>query len=457
MESQDVLLLTGCITLLGSLVGLAGAAYLGKSLFTAGCIFYGFWIIYFAVPMLDMATRREMEPMLYAAGDDALLASCYAVMLGFSIFSFVYFVYRSPIPLNRNDPQCAVSVAHLPRWFFYCAVIFLVVGSLGKWQVISSFGGLSVDLLLNLSASVRQANDARASAMWVFLASLFDVGLYMLLFYTILIRRNYLLAALLISAGVVLTVVIGGKRIAALGFLVAAATWYIQIQKPPIRQQLLLVFAALAISTLALLARIAIPTALLGSVEHAAVALDTVTRPVQTVLDSGELGLFEGTNFAFESRSDFLSNHGSGLHLLLHQTLASAVFLIPRVVWPTKPEAFDFSQMFYSLVVGGDRSTGWGIGPIGVGYIWGGWFGVLLTALMAGALARTIDVRLLASLAGNSILFIVPFILISFFHLLRFGSPGFMLVNAYMNLIPVICVYCALRSSGARVRRVSSP
>jgi hypothetical protein len=447
MDSQDILLLTGFIALLGSFLGLARSARLSNSLFSAGCIFYGFWILYFCVPMLDMATRRGMESVSYAASNEALEASCYAVVLSLLVFTFVYFALRAQGLPQRENLLSAGSPEYLPRWFVRCAFILLAVGSIGKWQVISSFGGVSVDLLLNLSASVRHANAAQAPAVWVFAASLFDAGLYMLIFYLIVARGHYMAAVALVTLGVVLTLVIGGKRIVALGFVVAAAVWYIKSERSSLRSQLTLVFAALLVSTVALLARIVIPTWLLGSVEHTAVALDTMTRPIQTVLDSGELGLFEGTNFAFECRDEFLSDYTSGLHLLLSQTIASALFLVPRAVWAGKPEPFDFSQMFYSLLVGDDRGSGWGIGPVGVGFIWGAWLGVILTALMAGTLARFIDSRLSLTHLSAALLFALPFILVSYFHLLRFGSPGFVLVNAYMNLLPLVCVSVLLHFS----------
>jgi hypothetical protein len=450
MDSQDILLLTGLFTLLGSLIGLAAAARWSGSLFNTGCVFYGFWIIYFAIPMLDMATRRQMEPILYAADNFAVMASSIAIALSLLLFSVIYFAYKVRTPQRLQDSENGSSDIWMPHWFLYFACILLAVGSVGKWQVISSLGGMSVDLMLNLSASVRHAGGAQASAAWSFVASLFDAGLYMLIFYTIVTRQHYLLITALVLVGIASTLSIGGKRIAALGFIVAAAVWYIQARQMPFKAQLSLLVAAFAVSMLGLLGRIAIPTWLIGSAEHTTVAVDTVTRPLQTVLDSGELGLFEGTSFAFEARDDFLSGFSTGLHLLAHQTISSTLFIVPRALWPGKPEAFDFSQIFYSLMIADDRSTGWAIGPVGVGYIWGGWIGVALNVLVAAGLARLVDSELLVRTSNMAVLFILPFVVISYFHLLRFGSPGFVLVNAYVNLLPLVGVAVLLSASGTK-------
>lgn len=162
---------------------------------------------------------------------------------------------------------------------------------------------------------------------------------------------------------------------------------------------------------------------------------------LQAYMETPELALFEVNMVAIARASDMIDRAGGLLSSVLYYNFAHFSAIVPRLVWPGKPEFSDMSHVAFELTTGLSGSAGFAIGVVGVWYVWVGVPGVALVMFCLGLLFRNVYIRAMPRQAGPVGLMYYAAWLTIFFHLIRFGTLGFtFLTFLHFHAVAVLTV-----------------
>lgn len=155
---------------------------------------------------------------------------------------------------------------------------------------------------------------------------------------------------------------------------------------------------------------------------------DVFLTPLEFLLNSPELAVFDMTMLTVQDRESLLHVIGGPLWGGLQYNLLTLAYLVPRFLWPGKPVFTDLGHVYYQFAVGGRDDVGFGVGIVGGLYLFGGFFGVLLGMFLIGVLFRWIYETLQPWSRAPRSVFLYAVLFWMAFQFLRFGTLGFTLL-----------------------------
>lgn len=129
-------------------------------------------------------------------------------------------------------------------------------------------------------------------------------------------------------------------------------------------------------------------------------------------------------------------------------SLSLTQVIVPRFLWPGKPEAVKQGMVFNRLATGNDDAqTQVGIGVYADGYWHQGWFGVLLFSSIMGCILGGLTALLQPLIAGRRLIYL-PVIFLGM-QMALLGPVG-VLQKAFIGALPIFLVYFALANLAER-------
>jgi hypothetical protein len=236
-----------------------------------------------------------------------------------------------------------------------------------------------------------------------------------------------------------------GKRSYVAPLLVLPAIWSHYRRKRWTQRGVAAYAFILATVMVALLMfRVLVPLYLSGLPVHSQAFDDMSGRPLSTYLETPDLAMFDVVEGCVAEPDRVLATGGGWANTLLRNVIGPILFIVPRPLWPEKPEFQDFGQIVYRALFGSDDRVGLAPGYLGLLYVFGGIAGVLSGALGLGYAAGLLYSGLEPRRGDPGAVFVYGvglWVLVTF---LRFGSIGFTAVNVIQRLGPGLIISASL-------------
>jgi hypothetical protein len=414
-------------------------------------------ILYVAFSACFSIYFNDMESFLYPQYSTpatilGTLMVCWISTLMFVGF-YHFFARRDPVLVKPEKVVRPLSVYFAPLAYGLVAIgmlmkVLYVYRQGGLHMVmVSRSNGIAQSLGLETSTDYITSNLtavsflADAAACWLFLTAL---------------RARKQVAGHLILVGIVLigTFIVSIKRdvlIAPLMALIVGISIYwrpLEMRRAP-----LFLVAALLFSVLTLFGRILLP-AYLAHIDLFGNAGSSAFRTFVIHLMATDTGYFDGNLIAIYGAQDIIAKFGGWWDAFARPNLIPLIYLIPRFVWPSKPDDFiDLGAALYAIQSGVPLTMvrgGAGLCLTGSAWIYGGLFGLTCAMALLGWAAHFVD-RFLAQMhrASPSRILIFAVSAMVLFHLYRQGTIGFTFltfvqVGALFWLAAVVLAYTTL-------------
>ena len=322
------------------------------------------------------------------------------------------------------------------RWIAY---IFFVCGFLATAYHLSLFG--NENLFLYLSPSARRDSGVSVSQLVVMIESMLA---WSAIFFIILMMRTRIklvpVALVLIAIGMVY--ISTGKRTTVLPILLIPLIYYhychnwLGILKAARYFAGLIFFLVITV-----LGRMAMPLIARGDTPSEYMG-DSSAAILEYYAISGEFMTFDMFLLSIHKGEIILETIGGALTGFFYYTIAIISVIIPRAIWPGKPDFWDLGNVYADLILDSDGKVGFAVTIFGTSYLFFGIVGLIL-GMFLFAWTQKIVYEWLRPYEGEltSVLYYgVAFWMA--FQAMRFGTFGFtFVVFVQTMLVGVIAIW----------------
>lgn len=399
------------------------------------------------------------------SGQSVLTKAFFIALLALASFLYGYWIMNSEKRRQRAASRVRASVPFVThRSATGTAWVLVALGLAMKIWLIASAGGLASSTI-RLSAGVRQSQGLAAfSAADIGLrglSSLADAGATWLVVTALVGGRKLLVPGAALAAVMTATYITGGKRL-LLVVPCLAVIWAVHLTKRrlTVRAAPIFVLVAIALGMASLLARIILPAGLAGT----DVRLDQVNYAQGSILrfyfNSAELSSMQIVGVIEREPEAVSSRLGGTTGAFMATNVEPFAYAVPRAVWPGKPAHFyDIGYSVASLLTNvpiSDVQTGYISTIVGVGYLFGGYPGLLIWLAAFGAVVSKLDRRL--SRSRWTVLQICTFAvaLNLVFQGFRQGTAGWTFINGIMTqsgFLLALLILAVMARPGSRTGR----
>lgn len=258
--------------------------------------------------------------------------------------------------------------------------------------------GVGPELIARMSGAIRQgmnqvSTESRMTSYLVLASAVADAAAAMLVLLALKTRRRLALAVAVALFCISLTFILSGKRSSLLLPLVLMISAFTAYRRPiTVRSLPVVLVALLSFGMATLMLRILAPQSAIGSVlDYRLLGGGSL---VDFYLYSPE---FAGFDMVVRSvgQGDQIADMFGGRAIAFYRAfLEPFLYVVPRAIWPGKPDSFvDLSHGFYSATFGGGLTGLVGLGGTLIGYanVLGGPFAVAGSFIGLGLLSGWID------------------------------------------------------------------
>lgn len=348
-------------------------------------------------------------------------------LLGLVFFGFGYRLPQRRVGMGLSIRK-ALSARDLP-WSVRntgFVILMLFLGLVFKLRHWAAVGGISHGILAQLSPGLRAEEQVRIAGLPFLLESLFDWGVLLLVFRSLVIRRWRSVSLALLLCAMVFAYLLTGKRSAVAPLLLFPLVWYHYLRRRiGLGRWLVLTSLALVLmASLLFLRSIAAPS-VRGNQLETELVVHAARRPLAAYMSTPELATFDMTMVAVHDRGPLLNQIGGLGHGFFKYNFETLLQFFPRALWPEKPVFRDLGQVFYQWSVGGRPDVGFSIGVIAGLYMFGHIAGVAIGMFLLGV-CFSWAYRLIQPWRGEHVPVLLYAVLVWMaFLLLRFGTFGF--------------------------------
>lgn len=359
------------------------------------------------------------------------LAAVLAFLLGHFVFSRRSLQRLSPIPSRVSAPSAANVYGAR------AAVATVAVGLSLKLYFVLSSGGLG-QTVQRLSSSVRENSGLEELDTTVLLlrnaSGIADGAAVWLLLSALKSKRHRSAAAILLIVVLLLSYTTMGKRLGLLWPLLAVAVGlHVYVRRIGLRALPIGVLAFLALTMGTLMFRIFLPAASAG----VGIDLNQIAYSGGSVFAfyfySLEFSTVEMMTVAIFGRDDINNLFGGTLEAFWETSILPFSYIIPRTIWPDKPEVLlDLSHGISAVSTGTplQNIVGFASTLVGTSYISAGVIGTIIAFLLLGFFTASVDRRILDEDWSVVSVLRYSFLLVLAFHLFRQGTMGWVFIIA---------------------------
>ncbi|MEV8147982.1 O-antigen polymerase [Arthrobacter sp. NPDC080073] len=362
------------------------------------------------------------------------LVALFAFLLGHFVFS-----RRS----NHNPFEWASKVKdHTPVSLkgVRTAIVLVLIGLGLKIYFVLSSGGLN-ETVQRLSGSIRTNSgldqlDANAVGLRT-VSGVADGAAVWLVLLALKSKRHRTLAFAALLFVLALSYTTMGKRLGLLWPLLAVVIGiHLFVKKVGIRALPIGVIAFLALTMGTLFFRIFLPAASAG----VGIDLNTVSYSGGSILAfyfySLEFSTVEMMTVAIYGRQEINDLFGGPVQAFWETSIVPFTYVIPRTIWPDKPEnIYDLSHGISAVSTGTPLQSvvGYASTLVGTSYITAGIAGTIVAFLALGWLTARVDRNIMRTDWSVNTVLRYSFLLVVVFHLFRQGTIGWVFIIAVVQ------------------------
>lgn len=410
----------------------------------------GLFLVYFFLPALLLITLNRSEYVWIhdQGGHDQVSVTLLVCIFSLACYVLGYFSHR-PNPQTRisEQPHATHSIESIALALTAIGITLKVTALLGSGGIetnILRFSGglkenLGIDSIDSKMIAIRNLGGiADAGATWYFLNKLRQ-------------KKKILLGAIIFGTTITITYFGAGKRLYLLWSIIAAAIGFHHYIKPIKISKLPLIGAiTMSLGFLSLMFRIYVPANIAGL----EIDLNEVEWAQGSIIKfyflSLEFASFETLTLTIYQADRIVQLFGSTLYAFYVTNIEPFFYLVPRAVWPSKPELFlDLSHAYRVTAFGGSLDgQGGGIAATIIGTSWtiGGIVGLAISMLLLGIVCRRIDKKFQTTGRPEiAYIFTHAFCIVIIFHTFRQGTIGWIAVIAIVQQIGIIAGVIILR------------
>lgn len=354
-------------------------------------------------------------------------------MIGFSIG------YKSKVKFFNRTAKIYNNINNKNRWYrlFY---LMISIGLIFKILHFHKVGGISNELLLQLSPTARRETGVQFSGIEILGESLFDWGILLVIFMNIAkisrngdkknVSRKIFITTFIVIIVAILEYILSAKRSVVAPFILLPLIWYhYLIKKISFKKGIVFTIVTIFLMVTLLYIRILLPLYIKGDTT----SLEAVTRVAEEginfYLNSGEFSSFEMIMLAAKHREELISREGGYWKAIIKYNFEPLLYLIPRAVWANKPKKIEgISHVFAKMAHGWQAEHGQAVTIFGVLYICGHIAGVFVGMLIIGLLFRNLYFFIYPWQGQLYGVFFYGILFWMIFQFFRFGDLGFTLI-----------------------------
>ncbi|MGH7604621.1 MAG: hypothetical protein ACRENK_11575 [Gemmatimonadaceae bacterium] len=317
----------------------------------------------------------------------------------------------------------------------YIIIPFVMIGGLFRLYHLSLFGPPSLDIVGYLSPSARRDLGINYSQFYVVLESMLDWAALFGAFYYLGRQAETngkssggIWVLVLIAVVGILSFLVSGKRSAVVPLVLLPIIWrhYLIRRLSGALGAALLALIAAFIAAL-LLVRIAVPLIVLGGDPEKFIGTN-LKELLLFYFDSAEWATFDMVTASLTYRDTLLAAIGGPVCGFLKYTFETLVVLVPRAIWPGKPDYEDVGQVYYHLLIGPTHDVGFAVTVWGTSLLFFHVAGLVLGMFLLGLIFSEIYSTLRPWERKPSDIFFYSIFYWMAFQFLRFGTMGFTLL-----------------------------
>ena len=313
----------------------------------------------------------------------------------------------------------------------FIAYVFFVFGFMATAYHLSLFG--SENLLLYLSPSARRDAGVGVSQLVVVIESMLA---WSAIFFIILMIRTKirLLPLVLVLIAIGMVYISSGKRTTVLPILLIPLVYYHYCHNWLSLLKAMRYFIGLIfLIVIGVLGRMAMPLIVKGDAPS-----DYMGDSSATVLEyyaiSGEFMTFDMFLMSIIKSQIILEHIGGALNGFIYYTIATMSVIVPRAIWPGKPDFWDLGNVYQKIIMG-DGESGFAVTIFGTSYLFFGIVGLMLGMFLFAWIQKIIYewLRPYDGDIANVLYYGVAYWMA--FQAMRFGTFGFTFVVFVQSML----------------------
>lgn len=440
-----------------------------RHLISSNGVFLTTFSLYFVIPALNpILTGGEFFWAAKYSGETIVAVVMCALVWSLMIYLLGYGIKpKSYIAIGASFVSEQPAKYRSSRRALFISMVFILMGVVMKLMAVRLGGGMD-ETVMRMSKGVSQSLNISSISSKVGhlrnFSGISEAGAAYLLLEALRARRARWLASAIFIAVVALAMMTTGKRLYILWPVLIAAggfSCYLNVLRP--RHFLFLLPAGLAFGFLTLMYRIYVPLYFAGALP----SFDLASAPWSQgslwlfYFNSLEFSFFELTAASFVDHETINRLLGGSFLAFYRPYIEPFLYIIPRSVWPGKPETLvDISHAMSAMIFNTDltiATTGIAPGLPGTSYILGGPLGFTVSFFLLGILCRRIDMNYIGRRrAGDDILPMrivwLAFWIVVVFHIFRQGTIGWVFMITVVQQMGLLLGF-ALISLASRHRR----
>jgi hypothetical protein len=342
----------------------------------------------------------------------------------------------------------------------------VAIGISFKVLYIQRLGGISNTLehaSRGISANLDFAKNDALSNYVAMISYVADAATTWLLLNAMKNKRQIVAHGFLTALILGLTYIIAAKRLVLFVPVMAITAGFgIYIRQLSVRQAPALLIASLGFGDATLFLRIYVPAAIAGvSIDLYKVSWASGSL-IAFYLFSLELSTFESIALSVHGSHELLQRFGGWWPAFYRVNIEPFYYLVPRIIWPTKPvQLVDISHAVASVIYHSrmdETTVGIATTLIGTSWIFGGVVGLVVGMFLLAALTSRVDVFL------NKMHYATPSRIVFFslscsllFHFFRQGTVGWAFLIFFQSETVFLLTTFLLLYVSARAARVAGP
>jgi len=364
---------------------------------------------------------------------------------------------------NRSNRFVSLDSAIVQPTVAYALV---AIGISFKVLYIQRLGGISNTLehaSRGISANLDFAKNDALSNYVAMISYVADAATTWLLLNAMKNKRQIVAHGFLTALILGLTYIIAAKRLVLFVPVMAITAGFgIYIRQLSVRQAPALLIASLGFGAATLFLRIYVPAAIAGvSIDLYKVSWASGSL-IAFYLFSLELSTFESIALSVHGSHELLQRFGGWWPAFYRVNIEPFYYLVPRIIWPTKPvQLVDISHAVASVIYHSrmdETTVGIATTLIGTSWIFGGVVGLVVGMFLLAALTSRVDVFL------NKMHYATPSRIVFFslscsllFHFFRQGTVGWAFLIFFQSETVFLLTTFLLLYVSARAARVAGP